>query len=138
MVEATRLYRLINPSDCITFRATLDEAACMAAVFRNSMLFVHDEETDEAPSIENAAAIRDAIFASADRIAGYADAWDSLLVADRHERFLFEKAVEGMSAEQRQQFRAEYHDRRRTSLNDICSRAWQIAIDLRACEPEAA
>jgi hypothetical protein len=133
-----RLYELINPSDNITFRATVGEAACIADRMRSGMYFVRDVETGTAPEIEDMQAYYDAIWTDAARLASYADAYDSFLVGSLSERQLFEDATARMSPAEREIYRTEYHDRRRTSMNDICRQVWACVLPIRSYEPETA
>lgn len=127
-----RLYELINPSDAITFRATPDEAAVMAVIFHASMLFVKDAVTGAEPVVEDFEATRKAIWADPERQASYAAAYRSFLVGSRSERELFEEAVKRMTPDEATAYRAAYHDRRRTSMNDICARMWDAGDKIAA------
>lgn len=131
-----RLYEVINPSDRITFRAMLEEAACIADIFDASMLFVKDIETGEKPQVEDIKAAHDLIYSTRAGLDSYADAFASFMVGTRSERELIEKAIERMSAEEAKAYRAEWHDKLRSSLNDICARCWPVADRLRAHTPE--
>ncbi len=44
-----------------------------------------------------------------------------------HDRQTLEEAMALVTPEQAKQLLTSYHDRHRTSLNDICARAWKIA-----------
>lgn len=122
-----RLYDLINPSDAITFRATPEEAAVLAEIMRASMLYVRDAETGDDPKVEDVAATREAIWADPERQASYADAFRSFLIGTKSERELFEEATSRMTASEAADYRDKYHDRRRTSMNDICAALWERA-----------
>lgn len=131
-----RLYELINPSDKITFRATLVEAACIAMRMRPSLLFVKDIENGHEPQIEDVQMAYDAIWTEADKIASYAAAWGSFLVATTRERELFEAATSRMGDTEAAIFRMDWHEKRRTSLNDICAECWRVSKEIAATEPE--
>jgi hypothetical protein len=135
-MTALRLYELINPSDKITFRATPTDAAVIAEIVAMSMLFVKDIETGDTPTIPDVWSERAVIWASAERIAAYADAFDSFLIGSPRKRAMFERAAP--EGEERKAFelrRADYHTRACTSLNDICTRFWRIAAEIRAEHP---
>lgn len=133
-----RLYEVVNPSDAITFRATLVEAACIAVRLSPGWMFVEDAETGEAPKIENLEAEYDAIWKDAGKLASYADAYRSFMVGSRTERELVEDAVALMSEEQAKAYRSKWHDKRRTSMNDLCRQCWETAEKIAAYEPEVA
>ncbi|MHC1549440.1 hypothetical protein [Phyllobacterium sp. K27] len=133
-----RLYEVVNPSDPITFRATLVEAACIADRLRPAWYFVKDAETGEEPNVEGLEAEYDAIWKSAEKLASYADAYRSFLVGSRSERELLEEAVSRMSDAEAKAYRAQWHDKRRTSMNDICQQVWETAEKISAFEPEEA
>lgn len=133
-----RLYEVINPSDAITFRASVVEAACIADRLRPAWYFVKDVETGEEPKVDNLQADYDAIWKDAEKLASYADAYRSFLVGTRSERELFEEAVSRMTPEEALAYRDKYHDRRRTSMNDICRQVWTQADKIADYEPEAA
>jgi len=60
-----------------------------------------------------------------------ADALASVRIGRRRDRLAEAAATKYMSAEGAERYRAEIHDRRRSSLNDIGNRAWQLAKRLR-------
>jgi hypothetical protein len=127
-MERRSVYKLINPSDQITFRATAEEAAVIAVIMLASMYFVKDVETGEAPKPpQDVLATRNAIYADPERKASYASAFRSFLIGSLSERELFEEAVSRMTTEEARDFRTRYHDKRRSSMNDICSRLWAAA-----------
>lgn len=133
-----RLYEVINPSDKITFRATLVEAACIADRLRPAWYFVKDVQTDEEPKVDDLETEYDAIWKSAEKLASYADAYRSFMVGSISERELLEEAVSRMSDDEAKAYRAQWHDKRRTSMNDICRQVWGTAEKIAAYTPEAA
>lgn len=135
-MRTTRLYQLVNPSDMITFRATVAEAACIDARMRAGLYFVNDMETGAAPDVEDLQAEYDAIWKSAEKIASYAAAYRSFLIGSREEREEFERKTASMSTEDAVAFRESYHKRRRTSMNDICRQVWDNADRIAAYPPE--
>lgn len=133
-----RLYEVINPSDKITFRATVVEASCIADRLRSAWYFVKDVETGVGPEIENLQAEYDAIWKDAGKLSSYADAYRSFMVGSLSERKLLEEAVSYMTAEEAASYRLTWHDKRRTSMNDICRQVWETAEKIAAYQPESA
>lgn len=131
-----RLYELINPSDPITFRATLTEAAIICAIMKASMYFVRDVETGEEPTIADVKSARDAIFRSREKLDSYADAFASFMVGNVGDRELVEAATAQMSTADAESYRAIWHDRNRSSLNDICRAFFERSEALRRYVPE--
>ncbi len=136
MAEEKRLYELINPSDRITFRATVAEAAFIESRMSSAMYFVEDCETGKPPHIEDIQQQYDSLWFDGERLASYAAAYRSFLVGSQSERELFEEAVSHMSDEEAAAYRARYHERRATSMNDICSACWETAEKIAAYQPE--
>jgi hypothetical protein len=138
MDDAKHLFELINPSDRITFRATLIEAACIADEVAPNLYFVKDSEGgDPRRAVDDLQAQYDAIWRDAGKIASYAAALDSFLVGSPGERELFEEAVRRMTPEEAAAYRASYHDKRCTSLNDICQWFWEAGVRVAAATPDA-
>jgi hypothetical protein len=133
-----RLYEVVNPSDAITFRATLVEAACIADRLSPGWMFVKDAETGEAPNVDNLEAEYDAIWKDAAKLASYAEAYRSFMVGSLTERELVDAAVALMDEVQARSYRARWHDKRRTSMNDLCRQCWETAEKIAAYEPEVA
>lgn len=131
MIEL-RLYELINPSDKITFRASIADAAVIADVLAPAMMFVEDIETGLTPKIEDVPTERDTIFKNPERRAAYADAFGSFMIGTPTDRKLFVSAVKNMTAEQADSYRMEWHDARRTSMSDHCQAMWDIAKGIRS------
>lgn len=131
-----RLYEVVNPSDAITFRASIIEAACIADRLSAGWMFVKDIETGEAPNVDNLEAEYDAIWKDAGRLASYAEAYSSFMVGSRTERELVEDATALMTDEQAKAYRATWHAKRRTSMSDLCSQCWETAEKIAAYKPE--
>ncbi len=93
-------------------------------------LFVKDTETGETPAVDDVAAVREAIWADPARKASYAEAFRSFLIGTASERELYEEAVKRMTPDEATAYRASYHDRRRTSMSDICSTLWERADEI--------
>ncbi|NNU66578.1 hypothetical protein G9X67_14995 [Rhizobium sp. WYCCWR 11152] len=133
-----RLYEVVNPSDVITFRATVVEAACIGDRLRPAWYFVKDVQTGDEPKIDNLEEEYEAIWKSADKLASYAEAYRSFMVGSRSERELLEEAVSRMTQDEAKAYRAQWHDKRRTSMNDICRQVWETAEKIASYEAEAA
>lgn len=133
-----RLYEVVNPSDAITFRATIIEAACIADRSSAGWMFVKDAETGEAPNVDNLEAEYDAIWKDAGKLASYAAAYRSFMVGSLTERELVENAVALMGDDEAKAYRSKWHAKRRTSMNDLCSQCWETAEKIAAYEPEVA
>lgn len=133
-----RLYEVVNPSDAITFRATIIEAACIADRLRPAWYFVKDAETGQEPKVDDLEADYEAIWKDADKLASYAEAYRSFMVGSRVERELVEEAVARMSADEAKAYRSKWHQKRRTSMNDICRMVWETADEIATYEPEVA
>jgi hypothetical protein len=136
--EKKPLWRVINPSDEITFRASEEEAAFIADRLAPSLMFVESTETGKPPSIPDLLASYEALWKDADRIASYAEAYRSFTVGTVSERDLLERAMAVLPAEEAKALRLEWHDKRRTSLNDICRVVWDKAEKIAAYAPETA
>ena len=134
-----KLWELINPSDKITFRATDVEAAIIEVRMREGPYFVKEYGTDNKPPELSEIDLRkayDAIWKDRASISSHAAAFDSFLVGDKADREAFEKNVSFMSGQQVNNYRASYHGRKCTSLNDICQACWTVALKIAAFEPE--
>jgi hypothetical protein len=141
------LYELINMSDGITFYAPDDTTACAVALITGGGHYAahtaDDEERDAGGML---------LFASEERIKTFmaekfgpeefepwyqlhesevADALDSLAVVGADVRPTYDLAIQAYPGH-----RAIHHDRCRSSMNDICGRAWKRAASMRA-KPEA-
>jgi hypothetical protein len=73
-----------------------------------------------------------------DRRAELADCLDSTLIGTQADREEFHALTASVEAEERARLRAERHDKRRSSLNDIGARAYRMAAALREPQPEPA
>jgi hypothetical protein len=66
------------------------------------------------------------------------DCLDSVLIGDRTDRELFDKATSMMTEDQIEEYRKEYHEKKRSSMNNIGKRAWDYANHLRGEAPAPA
>lgn len=131
-----QLWSLINPSDTITFRATLTEAAFIAARMAPNFLFVEHAHTGAKPEIENLKDAYDALWRDAGQIASYAEAFSSFLVGRPDLREEFERRIADLPIEEQRAERAAHNDRHRTSMNDICAACWATGERIAATAPD--
>jgi hypothetical protein len=132
----TRLYELTNARDRITFHATPEDAAVIADIVAISRLGVTEVATSAPPeafdTLAGAGPARAAIWASLERTAAYAAAFDSFLIGSPRQRAAFERAAPADEARAAFELRrADWHARHNPSSNDICARFWRIAAAIR-------
>lgn len=130
-MSETQIYELINPSDAITFRATKEEASVIAGIVGASLLFVKDVETGEAPNTEGWQDARERFWKDSVAFDSYCRAYESFLVGSPKDRELFEDAVRNMGADEAAEYRLKWHNRKCSSMNDICARFWEAAKGMR-------
>lgn len=137
------LYQLINPSDCVTFYAADQRVAIMAEllVTRGKGAVQPAHEGGESvgfffmlPDMEEAIqkAIGQGMSAFLDDHAEEViEALKSFSVASPAERDIYDDAVRAITdPEQLAAFKERHDDRQRTSINQICQAAWQMAAIL--------
>jgi len=143
------LYDIVNPSDAYTIEAPDLEiatvACCVLGEGQYAFRPIGDETAQEVPLMmfggtdewfqqhfngRDAGAVIGDVMEH--RSADLADCLDSCLIGDAHSRQEYSRALELIeSPENREKFRAERHDQRRSSMNDIGGRAYKIAKRLR-------
>lgn len=147
--EATLLhYEIINPSDCVTFVCENETIACNVLTLLGSGQYGGDCLEDSTKDIP--------IF-----MLGGFDAWwkqrhgdkevgvvlkenleptcvalESCMCLGFNERKEVETAVAGMTPEERTMYIKDANDKKRSSMNDICGRAFEIAKKIRANNPD--
>lgn len=140
---STTYYELINPSDKYTLRAPDAKTAILAAVIlgegRYGLTDENDEEVlpiffigglDEWITDQFGCGLN-SLFGDADKSA-LADCFDSFAICGLGDRRLWDMAVEAMDdSVKRQAWLDKWHDRKRSSMNDIGARARQWATNLR-------
>lgn len=137
MAEQTvnlKLYELINPSDCYTFRAPNIKIAgcCVAFLSTGFGAKCLDEDNDESTPVLfgwNEWLVEQGIddaFVTAHSLE-IADAWDSFLIGSASHRRDIEELLEKLPPEEREKARNERQDRNRSSLNRIGERAYMLA-----------
>ena len=142
-------WELINPSDKITFKADTYELACLAVGLMGGAyaadLLEGDVEprqvpmflfggTDEHFKKHFGKDVSDT-FEAADKLA-LADVLDSFLIGSMAERRAYEKALSVMPEADKAAFKEEWLDKERSSMNDICARAYGYANNLRKYNKE--
>jgi hypothetical protein len=139
------LYEIINPSDPYTFNA--DDVAIARFVVLALGSGQYDGEDEQGNSIgammlfmdedETKAKLNE--FFGGHGLAVFRDqhreeiiaALESVMIYNRSERAAYDEAVKIMTPDQVAEYRLKVHDKNRSSLNDIGSRAWKYAADLR-------
>ena len=86
----------------------------------------------EAQVLESTGMSLTAYMDDKERRQAVADCLDSILIGDVADREMLASAVARMTPEHGAAFMAEWHDKRRTSMNNIGRRAQQLAEHLRA------
>lgn len=151
------IYDIVNPSDGYTIEALDLEIAAVACMLLGQGQYAFkplDDSGDETEEQDvplflfggvdewcqeqfgkDVSALMDHVMES--RVEELATCFDSCLIGGLAERREYESAMRLIeSAENRERFRAERHDRRRSSLNDIGGRAYQMAKNLRGKKAE--
>lgn len=132
------IYNLINPSDSYTFEAPDLTTAGVAAYLLNEAYGAQRIDVDEQERtpvffgwdewLKERGIDEPWIKAHATELA---DVFDSFLIGSYQERLDIADAMAMMSDEKREEFRAKRQDRRRTSMNKIGERAYNLAAFLR-------
>jgi hypothetical protein len=132
-----KYYTLINPSDGYTLKAEEDKIAIVAAALVGNGAYALDDElgNDVLPiffrgGVDEYIANRFGETTSRiinDNLLAVADCLESFAICGIKQRKLYDAALDLMSEEARAQWRELWHDRNRTSLNNIGSRAWAYA-----------
>jgi hypothetical protein len=141
------IYEIINPSDAYTIVADDLKVAAVACVLLGRgqyglepleddgervpfMLFGSPDAWFQEHFGADLQATMDEVVEN--RAGELADCLDSCLIGKLASRREYERALELIESEEnRAKFRTERHDERRTSLNDIGGRAYQMAKKLR-------
>ncbi len=141
-----KIYKMITPSDPLTFLADDDKIAIAATIIlgrgmagleegerdlsgKTLFLFATKEYFDEQTKATLGSDLAE--FFKANRVK-LADAFDSFATMTVKERRLLEEAKAHMSAEEFAKFRAKIDDEYRSSLNRWSEYAWDLAKTMRA------
>lgn len=140
------VYTIINPSDAYTLESNDRVAACLAALLLGHgkyaldsngdnfhfPLFLFSSEDDIREWFRKELAVEDCFAEIEKRLVPIAEALESVLLCDTNQRADFFEALSLIDdPKKREQWRESWHDRRRSSMNDIGRRAWRIAENLR-------
>ena len=141
------IYEIINPSDSYTIKAASLKVAAVACVLLGRGQYALDPLEDGGERIPmfmlgnpdawfrqhfemDLGATVDNVMK--DHAAELAECLDSCLIGNLASRREYERALELIESEDnRAKFRVERHDERRTSMNDIGGRAYQMAQRIR-------
>lgn len=134
-------YTLINPSDDYTLKASEPKVAVLATVLVGGGRYgLIDEQGNQVMPVFLIGGL-DEWFT--EQFGGtpnehlkanwlsVAECLESFAICDIRERKLWAKGVEAMSESARSEWLAEWHDRHRTSMNDIGGRAMHYAKRMR-------
>lgn len=141
------LYEIINPSDAYTFEAKEFAVAAVSMVLLGEgrlaakpvgegsegapevplLLFGGAEEWFE-KNLFPLEKMGDFLDENAEKVAS---ALDSVVIGEILDRSLFLSAMERIVPELQEAFKIEWHDRKRSSLNDIGREAWEMAKGIR-------
>jgi hypothetical protein len=155
MTEATttHVYELRNMSDPYTLVCDDDTLAAVAAIclgegayllFRDGhegsvaplLMFGGEKELDDWCASKGIVALDEYIKSHAEALAA---TLGSVLIGDRKDRQVFEEMTQLMSSDRdRERARSVWHERKRTSMNDIGARAYAMAKHLRKRESHTA
>lgn len=143
----SQLFELVAPSDPYTFRAPNLAAAVVANLFltewKGALNALEGDEV-KAPfypfgcreSAMDAEILKHTGATLQDYLAGHrnevAEVLESVLIGSRHDRAIFESATAKMAPAEAAIFRAEWHDKKQSSMNDIGKRAQQLAAHFRS------
>lgn len=130
---------IINPSDPYTMECeTFLIGAVAVALLGNGKMGLHSEDGELSTPILfgwddwfKGEGVTDLSAFLDENKAIIADALRSVRIGDFADRRAEAVAIKHMTPAAVQGYRAEIHDARRTSMNDIGSRAWQLAKRLR-------
>jgi hypothetical protein len=139
------LYEIINPSDAYTMDVPDLEVAAVAIALLGEGRYGLQPLEEGGEHIPIFMAAGDEWFTehfSRDLTQTYelvtttkrtelADAFDSVIIGGKNERFLYLKAVDPLTEADRRAFRKEWLDKRRSSMNNIGGRAWALAEHFR-------
>lgn len=141
------LYKIINMSDPYTIEANSLDVAVIACVLLGAGQYAFEPLEDGGTKIpmfafggvdewckeqfgKSLQELNDAVMQ--DKIAELGDCFDSCLIGNRSERELFFDAIKPLTdPKERHDYWYKYHDKRRSSMNDIGGRAKAFAKRMR-------
>ena len=143
-------WELINPSDKVTFKAPTFELAAIAVGIMGGSYAAEelDGDTDKPRKVplflfggteeffqkEFGKGVGES-FEQCDKEA-LAEVFESFLIGSMAERRAYEKAMSVLPEEEKAAFKADWLDKERSSMNNICARAEHYARALRAPDKE--
>lgn len=145
------LWELINPSDKITFKAPTHELAAIAVGIMGGQYGAEELDTETEPRKvplflfggteeffqKTFGKTVGESFEQCDKEA-LAEVFESFLIGSMAERRAYEKALSVLPEEEKAAFKADWLDKERSSMNNICARAEHYARALRAPAKEQA
>ena len=144
------LYEIINPSDKYTIEVKSLDVAFVACVFLGNGQYAFDPLEDGGEKIplfcmggwnvwchehfqNTIEAVFNSVTGNPEKCVELADCLDSCLIGSVHDRATYNSGLELIDDPvKREAWRAQWHDQRLTSMNDIGSRAYAMAKKLRA------
>jgi len=140
------LYEIGNPSDCVTFEAHDDKIAAAVVLLLGSGQYFLNREDDSRVDVPVLLFVRDekaademlneyfggdyGAYVSGNKPA-IAEALESCLCMSFSSRKTVAMAGEHMSADEFVKYKAKVNEERRSSMNNICGRAYHYAKQLR-------
>lgn len=136
------VYEIINPSDKYTIKGDLKTVALATVMLGQGVYGLHNDKDEQVMPIfifggsdewftEQFGQSLQEVSDTADDIL-LANVFDSVLIGDFADRAAYELGLELIEGEEkREQWWCEWHDKRRSSMNDIGGRAHNYAKKLR-------
>jgi len=130
-------YEIVNPSDQYTLQAERFEVACVTTLLLGDGKYGLRSTSDNMPILlfgNHEEWVKRRFDCSVDELIAsvsldeLATCLETVLIGDRD---VFELAIRRMTLESQAEFKIEWHDKNRSSLNDIGRRAWDYAKSLR-------
>ena len=119
-----RVWEIINPSDKVTVRATIEDAAVFGAMLQRSWLFLKPADGGEPYPDIDADKEREVILSDPERLTRYITVFRSAIVGNRED---YEAAIAHMTPDAAAAFTKDWQDRKRSSMNDICGTLHEVA-----------
>lgn len=127
--------KLINPSDAYTLKTDNFAAAAFGVAIVFGGQYGLKCETNQTPVlfgwdqwIKDNCEGDDYFQHNADAIC---DALDSILIGDENDRIQYESKIANMTESEKEAYHSEYHDKNRSSMNDIGQRCKTLAKQIR-------
>ena len=139
------IYEIVNPSDMVTIDAPNRLLATLAVVILGNGKYGgtcldDDVEDMDVPLFlfggceefmqEQFKSTLDEAFAANKKEVGAV--LNTALLGDKKDRASYNKGIELIPKDKQKEWRDHWHDDRRSSMNDICAYAWQVAENIAA------